>query len=316
MPRVFIALVLLGLVAAVPDFVPPLAQCSLFVSSGTGVRGNAYSRLRTITTVDACCAACESDASCGAFELTPQAGTLSCNLKNVSEIGANYNDPNTTSGRRPPPPAPKCPGQRPPPKTSTATKATKLPHILMFLQDDLGHDDVSFTNSNPVNMDVTANITAAAKEGIVLKRHYVHWHCSPTRRTFLTGRLPLHHSEFLSQDATDDIDLRWATIAQKVKSAGYMAYWYGKGHTGFKSYNHLPLQLGFDDFVGFLGGAEDHFTGPRWSGNCPQDPKNGTYSAQLFGELALARLEEYDPTASGAKPLFFYLPWQNVRRCP
>ena len=102
----------------------------------------------------------------------------------------------------------------------------------MFLQDDLGFDDVSFTNGNPVNMEVTANITAAAKEGIVLKRHYVHWHCSPTRRTFLTGRLPLHHSEFLSPDSSgDDIDLRWTTIAQKVKSAGYQAYWYGKGHT-------------------------------------------------------------------------------------
>ena len=40
-----------------------------------------------------------------------------------------------------------------------------------------------------------------------------------------------------------------------------------------------------------MGGAEDHFNGPRWSGNCPIDPKNGTYSAKLFGELALARLE-------------------------
>jgi arylsulfatase A-like enzyme len=129
----------------------------------------------------------------------------------------------------------------------------------------------------------------------------------------LTGRLPLHHSEFLSGiDTGDDIDLRWTTIAQKVKSAGYMAFWYGKGHTGYKSYNHLPLQLGFDDYVGFLGGAEDHFTGPRWSGNCPQDPKNGTYSARLFGQHALATLQAYDPAASDAKPLFFYLPWQNV----
>ena len=49
--------------------------------------------------------------------------------------------------------------------------------VRRFLQDDLGHDDVSFTNGNPVNMDVTGNITAAAKEGIILKRHYIHWHC-------------------------------------------------------------------------------------------------------------------------------------------
>eukprot|EP01050_Picozoa_sp_SAG11_P023362 SAG11_NODE_4673_length_1812_cov_1.518389_3_plen_138_part_01 len=60
---------------------------------------------------------------------------------------------------------------------------------------------------NDANLDVTGNITAAAKEGIILHRLYVHWHCSPTRRTFLTGRLPLHHSEFLSAVTTgDDID--------------------------------------------------------------------------------------------------------------
>jgi arylsulfatase A-like enzyme len=113
----------------------------------------------------------------------------------------------------------------------------------MFLQDDLGHDDVSF-NGNQANLDVTGNITAAARSGIILKRHYVHWHCSPTRRSFLTGRLPLHHSEFLSSVSTgDDIDLRWTTIAEKLKPAGYQTYWFGKGHTGYKSFNHLPLQV-------------------------------------------------------------------------
>jgi hypothetical protein len=30
----------------------------------------------------------------------------------------------------------------------------------------------------------------------------------------------------------------------------------GKGHTGYKSFYHLPLQLGFDEWTGFLGGAQ------------------------------------------------------------
>ena len=59
------------------------------------------------------------------------------------------------------------------------------PHLFFFLQDDLGSDDVTFYNGNQVNADVTGNITAAAREGIILRRLYVHWHCSPTRRTFL-----------------------------------------------------------------------------------------------------------------------------------
>ena len=37
---------------------------------------------------------------------------------------------------------------------------------------------------------------------------------------------------------------------------GYSTFWFGKGHTGYKSFYHLPLQLGFDRFAGFLGGGE------------------------------------------------------------
>ena len=62
----------------------------------------------------------------------------------------------------------------------------------------------------------------------------------------------------------DDIDLRWKTIGHKMREAGYATHWYGKGHTGYKSWRHLPQQLGFDDFVGFLGGAQDHFSAERW----------------------------------------------------
>ena len=36
---------------------------------------------------------------------------------------------------------------------------------------------------------------------------------------------------------------------------GYSTFWFGKGHTGYKSFYHLPLQLGFDRFAGFLGGG-------------------------------------------------------------
>ena len=289
------------------------SACTMLANNGTGLRGQAFKYLDDALTPAACCAACEADARCAGWELSRKGSAPRCNLKPVGSV--QYKNELCVSGLAPPPPPPKCPGQRPPPKAKARAAllhGAPRPHVFMFLQDDLGHDDVAFYG-NKVNADVTNSITAAASQGIVLNRHYVHWHCSPTRRTFLTGRLPLHHSEFLSDSSTgDDIDLRWTTIAQKMKQAGYMAYWYGKGHTGYKSFNHLPLQLGFDAFTGFLGGAGDHFTVPKWGGNCPLDPKNDTYSASLYGELALATLAAYDPRAADAKPLFFYLPWQNV----
>ena len=188
------------------------------------------------------------------------------------------------------------------------------PHILFILQDDLGHYNVAF-NANRTDepsadvSHVSPHLTALAREGIILDRHYVHWHCSPSRRSFLTGRLPLHHGEELSSIASDDIDLRWRTIGQKLQSVGYESHWYGKGHTGYKSMNHLPVRLGFSaGHLGFLSGAMSYHGAARWMGEKPFHAT--TYSTDLYGEAAVAALQAYDP--SKGKPLFMYLPWQAV----
>ena len=144
--------------------------------------------------------------------------------------------------------------------------AAKQPNLIMVLQDDLGYYDTGIYN--PTRMDVTGNITKLAKDGgILLKSHYVHYWCSPSRRSFLSGRLPLHHGEQLSSYATDDLDLRWNLISQKPAGAGYDGYWYGKGHTGYKSMAHLPTSRGFKNFTGFLIGkfvTFNHFWTVTW----------------------------------------------------
>ena len=73
------------------------------------------------------------------------------------------------------------------PHTALPSAAGTKPHIVFILQDDLGHYDVAF-NGNTNNSLVTGNISSLAREGIILNHHYVHWHCSPTRRSFLSGR--------------------------------------------------------------------------------------------------------------------------------
>lgn len=44
----------------------------------------------------------------------------------------------------------------------------------------VGFHDIGFTN--PEMLPVSSNISALAKEGIILTNHLVHYHCSPTRR--------------------------------------------------------------------------------------------------------------------------------------
>jgi arylsulfatase A-like enzyme len=268
------------------------------------------------STAAACCAVCAAEApTCLVWVLAKptEARPLPCRLKNSTKPPTHGSDKCLFSGQYPPAaptPAPPTPAPAPTPPPSPAAPTpppspAPRPHIVFILQDDLGHDDVAF-NGNAANEDVSASISALARSGIALRRHYVHWHCSPTRRTLLTGRLPLHHSELLSGIATDDIDLRWRTIAHKLRSVGYTTVWSGKGHTGYKSTAHLPAGLGFDHFTGFLSGAQSYFATDRWRDAAPL--VNGTYSTVLYGDATLALVGAHD----AAVPLFLYLPWQNV----
>lgn len=153
---------------------------------------------------------------------------------------------------------------------TTFAAYASLPHIITILQDDLGYYDSGV--HSPYAATFTHNITALAQEGITLTNHYTHWHCSPSRRSFLSGRLPIHHGEQLSGDDSDDIDLRSTWISSKLASAGYQGHWFGKWHTGFRSMNHLAERNGFKTSIGSFqtGGA---YSGPkhtmRWEGDHP-----------------------------------------------
>ena len=189
-------------------------------------------------------------------------------------------------------------------KAAAATK--KKPHLIMVLQDDLGFHDLGITNSK--NRDVTSNITKLAmEESIILDRHYTHYWCSPTRRSFLTGRLPVHHGEMLSDYNSDDVDLRWSLLSQKLEAQSYTSWWFGKGHTGYKSWHHMPTERGFDRFLGFLHGKQSYTDKERWRDVTPIN--DTTYSNDLYGAAALEALRTHDESKG---PFFLYLPWQAV----
>ena len=134
---------------------------------------------------------------------------------------------------------------------------SRQPHIFFHLLDDVGWYDVGFNAERTAKpsadvLSATSNMTALARDGVILERHYAFFVCSPSRRAFLSGRLPIHHSENLSPTRGDDLDLRWTTIGQKLERVGYRSYWWGKGHTGYLSWRHLPTNLGFSSgFYGF-----------------------------------------------------------------
>ena len=197
--------------------------------------------------------------------------------------------------------------------SSSSSSGAPLPNFVYILQDDLGRYDTlvggaSGGGGNPSTAATSGNVTLLAEQGILLNRFYVHWHCSPSRRSFLTGRLPIHHGEFLSGTQTDDIDLRWNWITDKLKPLDYKMYWFGKGHTGYKSFSHLPEAHGFDESTFFLSGSGSYTTLPRWNGTAPLSPPSHQYSTEFYGSLAVNAVENHDTS----NPFFLYLPFQAV----
>lgn len=184
------------------------------------------------------------------------------------------------------------------------------PNIVFVLADDLGRYDVGFSGNKRVASETQGISSLAQKEGIILANHYTHWHCSPTRRALLTGRLPLHHGDQLSAADEDGVDLRWTWISQKLKEGTprYKAYYVGKGHTGYKSINHLPTNKGFDYFAGFLTGSQSYRSTDRWFNTRPECDQE-EYSTRLFGERALSLAGKHDFTKG---PMFLLLCFQAV----
>jgi arylsulfatase B len=91
------------------------------------------------------------------------------------------------------------------------------PNIIVLLVDDLGYHDVGWKNP----LIATPTIDALHADGVELTHHYVFKYCSPTRASFLTGRLPYHaHQWNLDENAPWGTNLNMTMISEKLKMGG------------------------------------------------------------------------------------------------
>ena len=111
--------------------------------------------------------------------------------------------------------------------TAHAARPSVIFHTIV---DDLGWGDVSFhaTSSSQV---VTPRMHAlATEEGSVLGRFYVHQMCTPSRSSFMSGRLPMHVQNGLPnpEDSICGVPFNMTGLGVLMKSAGYDTAWVGK----------------------------------------------------------------------------------------
>ncbi|XP_013421296.1 LOW QUALITY PROTEIN: arylsulfatase B-like [Lingula anatina] len=190
----------------------------------------------------------------------------------------------------------------------------KLPNIVFIVADDLGFNDVGFNNPDILS----PNIDKLASEGVILNQSYVHPLCTPSRSAFLTGLYPwktgLQHGALLPLQpvcAPYNVTL----LPQVLKEQGYATHIIGKWHLGFCNWNCTPTYRGFDSFFGFYNGQEDYYAHTLGvnaldlrDDEKPDRLEGGIYSAELFAKRAKRIITNHDKS----RPLFMYLPFQNV----
>ena len=133
------------------------------------------------------------------------------------------------------------------------------PNIVLVLVDDMGYGDFGVFGDGSAR---TPTLDRLVAESVCLTQHYsASCVCAPARATLLTGRYP-HRTgaiDTLEGRGLDRLALREVTIADLLKSAGYVTGLIGKWHLGALDPRYHPNARGFDEFVGFCGGWQDYY---------------------------------------------------------
>ena len=107
----------------------------------------------------------------------------------------------------------------------------------------------------------TPNVDRLAREGLQLMNTYSQPSCTPTRATLMTGELPIRTGMFRPMLPGEGAGGRGidpkATLAQKLKEAGYITRAVGKWRLGeFKEAQ--PQNVGFAHYYGILTSSDDY----------------------------------------------------------
>ncbi len=178
------------------------------------------------------------------------------------------------------------------------------PNILMIVGDDMGYADVGFHGCKDIP---TPNLDALAASGVKFTNGYVTGpYCSPTRAGLMAGRCQTRFGhEFNPSGGDQGLPLTEKTIADRMKAVGYTTGLVGKWHLGAAP-EMRPMKRGFDEFFGFLGGANSYKdAGNYLRGNEPV--KEIGYSTDAFGREAVSFIDR-----NKGKPWFLYLAFNAV----
>ncbi len=199
------------------------------------------------------------------------------------------------------------------------TPPAARPNIIFILADDLGYGDLGCYGAEDIQ---TPHLDQMASDGLRFTDFYANGAvCSPTRIAFLTGRYQQRvgmDNALYYQEMGRGLPASGETIADGLRSAGYVTGVSGKWHVGYDRVRQ-PLQQGFDHFFGLLGGNHHYFehmdrigVPDLWRGNEPVECEG--YTTTLITDDATKFIDR-----NKEKTFFLFLshaaphfPWQGA----
>jgi len=189
------------------------------------------------------------------------------------------------------------------------------PNILLILADDLGYGELSVQGCQDIP---TPHIDSLAAYGVRFTNGYVSCPiCAPTRAGLLTGRYQQRFGFETNPGPEQFADPKFglpreeATLAERLKGLGYVTGLFGKWHLGYQP-ELQPTQRGFDEFFGFLSGANNYLAEKRRNRRNPllrgtEPVVENEYLTDAFAREAVSFIERHR-----AHPFFLYLPFNAV----
>ena len=176
-------------------------------------------------------------------------------------------------------------------------QSREKPNIILIVADDLGWTDLSYMGSKYYE---TPNIDKLSQSGITFFNGYASSaNCAPSRATMMSGKYhPSHGIYTVSPSArglditrkiipiknTENLDLKFFTIAEMLKNEGYINAHVGKWHLGEKG--NYPMDQGFDVNIGGWesGGPKGGYFSPYSNPNLKNGPEGEYLTDRLTNE--------------------------------
>jgi arylsulfatase A-like enzyme len=206
-------------------------------------------------------------------------------------------------------------------QTFAQHKTSDKPNVIVIVSDDAGYIDFGCYGGTQIP---TPNIDAIAKQGVRFTDAYVSASvCAPSRAGLLTGRYQQrfgfeHNTSTLVASGYNlsdvGMDPAEQTIGNEMQANGYKTIAIGKWHQGEEK-KHFPLNRGFDEFYGFIGGHRDFFAYKNkpsnelalYNNNEIVPESKVTYLTDMLTDKATDFIKE-----NNKKPFFMYLSYNAV----